>query len=403
MTLKRIMTNRGQKDMSLQDKMNPIALGLKPSGIRKFFDLAYTMEDVVSLGIGEPDFVTPWHVRDAGIYSLEKGNTMYTPNSGLPAMRQAISAYLARRFDMHYTPDEVLVTVGGSEAIDLCMRAFLRPGDEVIIPEPCFVCYDPLVRLAGATPIGLPTRAEDAFRLNPELLRAAITPNTKMLVLPFPNNPTGAVMEREHLAPIAQLCAEHDIVVLSDEIYGELTYGGLTHTSIATLPGMRERTVVVSGLSKSHAMTGWRIGYAVAPVEVVRLMTKLHQFAIMCAPIMSQNAAIEALNGGDDDIETMREEYDQRRRLICDGLNRIGLQCFEPRGAFYVFPDIRSTGLNSDEFCQRLLQEQHVAVIPGNAFGEAGEGFVRCSYASSVQNITAALERIDRFVTGLKG
>lgn len=384
--------------MPISEKFNPKAVALKPSGIRKFFDLAYTMEDVVSLGIGEPDFVTPWHIRDAGIYSLEKGNTMYTPNGGLPQLRTALSAYLYRRFDMDYQPEEILVTVGGSEAIDLALRAILEPGDEVIIPEPSFVCYDPITQLCGGVSVPIPTLAEDAFRLTVDRLEAAITPRTKALILPFPNNPTGAVMRREHLEPIAEVCIRHDLVVISDEIYGELTYGGERHVSIATLPGMHERTIVVSGLSKSHAMTGWRIGYAAAPVEAAKLMTKIHQFALMCAPTVSQYAALEAIENGDEDIQEMKEEYDQRRRFICDGLNRMGLPCFEPCGAFYVFPDIRSTGLTSDEFCRRLLVEQHVAVIPGNAFGAAGEGFVRCSYAYSVQKIAAALERIEAFL-----
>lgn len=387
--------------MPISDKFNQRAVSLKPSGIRKFFDLAYTMENVVSLGIGEPDFVTPWHIRDAGIYSLEKGNTMYTPNSGLPQLRKAISDYLHRRFAMDYSPDEVLVTVGGSEAIDLALRAFITPGDEVIIPEPCFVCYDPITQLCGGVPVPIATTAEDEFRLTAERLEAAITPRTKVLILPFPNNPTGAVMRREHLEPIAEVCVRRDLIVVSDEIYGELTYGGERHVSISTLPGMKERTIVVSGLSKSHAMTGWRLGYAAAPAEVAKLMTKIHQFALMCAPTASQYAALEAVENGDEDIQEMREQYDQRRRFICDGLKRIGLPCFEPCGAFYVFPDIRPTGLSSDEFCRRLLYEQHVAVIPGNAFGEAGEGFVRCSYAYSVQKIASALERIEAFVQSL--
>ena len=387
--------------MPISDKFNQRAVSLKPSGIRKFFDLAYTMENVVSLGIGEPDFVTPWHIRDAGIYSLEKGNTMYTPNSGLPQLRKAISNYLHRRFAMDYSPDEVLVTVGGSEAIDLALRAFITPGDEVIIPEPCFVCYDPITQLCGGVPVPIATTAEDEFRLTAERLEAAITPRTKVLILPFPNNPTGAVMRREHLEPIAEVCVRRDLIVVSDEIYGELTYGGERHVSISTLPGMKERTIVVSGLSKSHAMTGWRLGYAAAPAEVAKLMTKIHQFALMCAPTSSQYAALEAVENGDEDIQEMREQYDQRRRFICDGLNRIGLPCFEPCGAFYFFPDIRPTGLSSDEFCRRLLYEQHVAVIPGNAFGEAGEGFVRCSYAYSVQKIASALERIEAFVQSL--
>ena len=387
--------------MSISEKMNSTAVGLKPSGIRRFFDLAYTMENVVSLGIGEPDFVTPWHIRDAGIYSLEKGITAYTPNRGLPDLQRAVSAYLKRRFELEYSPDEVLVTVGGSEAIDLAVRAFVEPGDEVIIPEPSFVCYDPITRLAGGIPVALPTFPEDEFRINAAILEKKITGKTKVLMLPFPNNPTGAVMREEHLKSIAELCVKHDLVVISDEIYGELTYGDRKHFSIALLPGMRERTVIVSGLSKSHAMTGWRIGYAVAPAEAVKLMTKIHQFAIMSAPTTSQYAAIEALEAGDENIAEMREEYDGRRKYMLEGFRKMGLPCFEPQGAFYMFPDIRSTGMSSEEFCERLLREQRVAVIPGDAFGSAGDGFVRCSYCYSIQAIGTALEGIERFIRSL--
>lgn len=384
--------------MNFNDIINPTVAGIKPSGIRKFFDMAYGMEGVISLGIGEPDFVTPWHVRDAGIYSLEKGNTMYTPNPGLPELRRVLCDYLSRRFRLSYEVPETLVTVGGSEAIDLAIRAVVKPGDEVIIPEPCFVCYDPITRLAGGTPVALACLPEDNFKLDPERLEAAITPRTKLLVFPFPNNPTGAVMGREDLEAVAEVIRRHDIAVISDEIYAELTYTGERHVSIASLEGMRERTVVVSGLSKSHAMTGWRLGFAVGPREIIGPMTKIHQFAIMCAPIMSQYAAIEALRDGDGDIADMHEEYDRRRRLVTDGFNRLGLTCFEPMGAFYVFPDIRSTGMSSAEFCERLLKEAKVAVVPGDAFGESGEGFVRVSYAYSVKQITAALERIEEFL-----
>ncbi|MBR6740595.1 MAG: aminotransferase class I/II-fold pyridoxal phosphate-dependent enzyme [Clostridia bacterium] len=384
--------------MNFNDIINPTVAGIKPSGIRKFFDMAYGMEGVISLGIGEPDFVTPWHVRDAGIYSLEKGNTMYTPNPGLPELRRVLCDYLSRRFGLSYEVPETLVTVGGSEAIDLAIRAVVKPGDEVIIPEPCFVCYDPITRLAGGTPVALACLPEDNFKLDPERLEAAITPRTKLLVFPFPNNPTGAVMGREDLEAVAEVIRRHDIAVISDEIYAELTYTGERHVSIASLEGMRERTVVVSGLSKSHAMTGWRLGFAVGPREIIGPMTKIHQFAIMCAPIMSQYAAIEALRDGDGDIADMHEEYDRRRRLVTDGFNRLGLTCFEPMGAFYVFPDIRSTGMTSAEFCERLLKEAKVAVVPGDAFGESGEGFVRVSYAYSVKQITAALERIEEFL-----
>ncbi|HHX72138.1 MAG TPA: aminotransferase class I/II-fold pyridoxal phosphate-dependent enzyme [Clostridiales bacterium] len=387
--------------MDFTSRINPVVAGMKPSGIRRFFDIAFTMENVVSLGIGEPDFVTPWHIRDAGIYSLEKGNTMYTPNPGLPELRKAIARYQQRRFDLHYDPEEVLVTVGGSEAIDLAIRAFVTPGDEVIIPEPCFVCYGPIVRLAGGVPVALPTMSEDSFRINPTRLKAAITEKTKILIVPFPNNPTGAVMRKEHLEEVAKICVAHDLIVVSDEIYGELTFGNQRHVSISSLPGMRERTIIVSGLSKSHAMTGWRIGYALAPKEAIAPMNKVHQYAIMCAPIMSQYAAIEAIENGDDDIAMMAEEYDRRRMMITDELNRMGLPCFEPEGAFYVFPDIRSTGLSSEKFCESLLYAERVAVVPGDAFGASGEGFVRCSYAYSVQNITIAMERIKRFLDTL--
>ncbi len=387
--------------MSISDKLNRTAAGLKPSGIRRFFDLAYTMENVVSLGIGEPDFVTPWHIRDGGIYSLEKGITAYTPNRGLPDLQRAVSAYLARRFDLEYSADEVLITVGGSEAIDLAVRALVEPGDEVIVPEPSFVCYDPITRLAGGVPVALPTYFEDEFRINPAVLEEKITDRTKILVLPYPNNPTGAIMGEEHLKPIADICIRHDLVVISDEIYAELTYGGERHVSISSLPGMRERTVIVSGLSKSHAMTGWRIGYAVAPAEAVRLMTKIHQFAIMSAPTTSQYAALEALNSGDEDIAAMKEEYDGRRKYMLEGFRKMGLPCFEPKGAFYMFPDIRPTGMSSEEFCGRLLREQKVAVIPGDAFGAAGDGFVRCSYCYSIQTIGQALAGIERFIGSL--
>ena len=387
--------------MSFENKINKTVTGLKPSGIRRFFDLAYTMENVVSLGIGEPDFVTPWHIRDAGIYSLEKGYTMYTPNAGLPELRRTVAEYMKRRFSLEYDASDVLITVGGSEAIDLCIRALTEPGDEVIIPEPCFVCYDPITRLAGGVPVALETVKEDEFRVNPERLLSKITNKTKFLVLPYPNNPTGAVMRYEHLEPIAKIAVEKDLIVLSDEIYAELTYGDERHVSIASLPGMKERTRLVSGLSKSHAMTGWRIGFVLAPSWAIKPVTKIHQYAIMCSPIMSQYAAIEALSSGDNDIEEMREEYNRRRLFITDAFRKMGLPCHEPQGAFYVFPDIRGTGMTSEEFCTRLLYEQNVAVVPGDAFGASGEGFVRCSYAYSVQKIAAALERIERFVKGL--
>ena len=374
---------------------------LRPSGIRKFFDLAATMEGVISLGVGEPDFKTPYAIRRAGIESLEKGRTWYTANAGLLELRRQIAAYLTRRFSLSYTDQEILVTVGGSEAIDLCIRACLNPGEEVLIPEPSFVCYDPITRLAGGVPVPIVTRPEDGFRLTPQALEAAITPRTKVLVLPYPNNPTGAIMKEEHLESIAAILRERDILVLSDEIYAELTFEG-RHVSIASLPGMAERTVVVGGFSKAYAMTGWRLGYAAGPREVIKVMTKLHQFAIMCAPTTSQYAAIEAMKHCDEEIERMAIQFGMRRGLMVSSLNRMGLTCADPLGAFYVFPSIRSTGLSSDEFCQRLLEEQKVAVIPGNAFGQSGEGHVRISYSYSVEHLIEALRRIELFVEGLK-
>ena len=374
---------------------------LRPSGIRKFFDLAATMEGVISLGVGEPDFKTPYSIRRAGIESLEKGRTWYTANAGLVELRRQIAAYLARRFGLSYTEKEVLVTVGGSEAIDLCIRACLDPGDEVLIPEPCFVCYDPITRMAGGVPVPIVTRPEEGFRLTPEALEAAITPRTKVLVLPYPNNPTGAIMKQEHLEAIARVLRQRDIIVLSDEIYAELTFEG-KHVSIASLPGMAERTVVVNGFSKAYAMTGWRLGYAAGPQEVIRVMTKLHQFAIMCAPTTSQYAAIEAMKSCDDEIERMAVQFGMRRGLMVGSLNRMGLTCADPLGAFYVFPSIRATGLSSQEFCERLLREQRVAVVPGDAFGQSGEGHVRISYSYSVDHLIEALRRIEIFVEGLK-
>ena len=384
--------------MNYDKLINRTLAEMKPSGIRKFFDIAAEMEEVISLSVGEPDFATPWHIRQEGIKTLEKGRTWYSPNAGLFALRQAIGGYLNRRFDLTYDPKtEILVTVGGSEAIDLCFRALLAPGDEVLIPEPSFVCYDPLTRMAGGVPVALPTKAEDAFRLKADTVKAAITDKTKLLVLPFPNNPTGAIMPREELEALAEVLRGTDILVLSDEIYGELTYGR-DHVSIAALPGMRERTVLVSGFSKAYAMTGWRLGYACGPHELMAPLTKLHQYAIMCAPTTAQYAAIEAMNTGDSDVAQMREEYDMRRRFIVDELNKLGLTCFEPEGAFYVFPSIQSTGMTSEEFCQRLLTEKHVAVVPGNAFGDSGEGFVRISYCYSLKHITEALRRIGEFL-----
>lgn len=384
--------------MKYENRMNPILQEIKPSGIRKFFDIAAEMEDVISLSVGEPDFSTPWHIRQEGIRTLEKGKTWYSANAGMLPLRQAIAGYVRRHSGMAYDPKtEILVTVGGSEAIDLAFRTLVCPGDEVLIPEPCFVCYEPLTRMAGGVPVAVTTRAEDAFRLTPQALRAAITSRTKLLVLPYPNNPTGAIMPREALEEIAAVLRDTDILVLSDEIYGELTYGR-EHVSIASLPDMQERTILVSGFSKAFAMTGWRLGYACGPAPVLKMMTKLHQFGIMCAPTTAQYAAIEALNSGDGDVVAMREEYDMRRRLIVDGLNNLGLTCFEPEGAFYVFPSIAVTGMTSEEFCRRLLEEKHVAVVPGNAFGDSGEGFVRISYCYSLKHITEALERIRAFL-----
>ncbi len=375
---------------------------LKPSGIRKFFDLVGEKKDVISLTIGEPDFVTPWHIRVAGIESLEGGKTYYTANSGLVKLREEIAAYLARRFDAHYDPaKEVVVTVGGSEAIDIAFRALLSPGDEVIIPQPAFVCYEPLARLAGGTPVIINTKAENLFRLTPEELRAAITPKTKMLVLPYPNNPTGAIMTREDLDAIAEVLKGTNILVMSDEIYAELTYGR-EHCSCAAVPGLAERTVLVSGFSKAFAMTGWRLGYLCAPAPLCRQMLKLHQYAIMCAPTTAQFAAIEAMKNGDDDVAMMREEYNRRRRFLTKGLREIGLPCFEPEGAFYVFPDVSGFGLTSEKFCSRLLEEYNVAIVPGSAFGACGEGFARISYAYSIEHIEKALECMESFVKTLR-
>ncbi len=386
--------------MDYSKKLSLCASGLKPSGIRKFFDLI-DGKDIISLGIGEPDFVTPWHIRDAGISSLEKGYTYYTPNAGTTELRKSISAYVKRSFGIEYSPaGEVVVTVGGSEAIDLALRALINPGDEVIVPEPSFVCYGPMASLAGATPVYLPTFAEDDFKIDPQKLEAAITPKTKVLILPYPNNPTGAILERKELEAISEIVINHDLLVISDEIYSELTYD-CGHISPACIAGMRERTVVVNGFSKSYAMTGWRLGYACGPEEIIRVMTRIHQYAIMSAPTMAQFAAVEALERGDKDIMEMREEYNRRRRFMCDRFNAIGLDCKMPRGAFYMFPSIKKTGLSSEEFCERLLREKRVAVIPGNAFGDSGEGFVRCCYAASMKNIASALDRIEEFVNSL--
>ena len=378
----------------------PAAAAMRPSGIRKFFDLAAEMPECISLGVGEPDFKTPWAVREAGIESLEHGRTRYTSNAGLKELRAEIARYLDRRMGLKYDPaKEVLVTVGGSEAIDMCIRTLVQPGDEVIIPEPCFVCYEPITTLSGGVPVHVACHQEDEFRLRADTLKAAITPRTKLLIMPFPNNPTGAVMERADLEAIAEVLRGTDIMVLSDEIYAELNYGLQNHVSIATLPGMAERTVVVNGFSKTYAMTGWRLGYACGPAPIIKIMTKIHQSAIMSAPTTSQYAAITALKDCDGEIERMRNEYNMRRRLVVKSFNDMGLSCFEPRGAFYAFPCIKSSGMTSEEFCTKLLEQKHVAIIPGNAFGASGEGYARVSYAYSVEHLMEALRRIREFLS----
>ena len=378
------------------------AMELKPSGIRKFFDILEEMQDVVSLTVGQPDFDTPWHIREAGIRSLEEGRTYYTSNSGTVELRREISAYQKRRFGLEYDPkNEIIVTVGGSEAIDLALRAVVNIGDEVIVPEPCFVCYSPLVTLAGGAPVTINLRAENDFRLTAAELEAAITSKTKAVVLAFPNNPTGAVLDGNDLENLAEVIRRHNILVISDEIYAELTYGE-RHVSIASLDGMRERTIIAAGFSKSYAMTGWRLGYTLAPPEITAQMLKIHQFAIMCAPTASQFAAVEAVRNGDEDIEFMKAEYDGRRRFVVSGLHDMGIDCFVPRGAFYVFPDISGFGMTSEEFCGRLLREKHVAIVPGTAFGECGEGFARISYAYSLRHLEKALKRMEEFINDLQ-
>lgn len=378
------------------------AMELKPSGIRKFFDILEEMQDVVSLTVGQPDFDTPWHIREAGIRSLEEGRTYYTSNSGTVELRREISAYQKRRFGLEYDPkNEIIVTVGGSEAIDLALRAVVNIGDEVIVPEPCFVCYSPLVTLAGGAPVTINLRAENDFRLTAAELEAAITPKTKAVVLAFPNNPTGAVLDGNDLENLAEVIRRHNILVISDEIYAELTYAE-RHVSIASLDGMRERTIIAAGFSKSYAMTGWRLGYTLAPPEITTQMLKIHQFAIMCAPTASQFAAVEAVRNGDEDIEFMKAEYDGRRRFVVSGLHDMGIDCFVPRGAFYVFPDISGFGMTSEEFCGRLLREKHVAIVPGTAFGECGEGFARISYAYSLRHLEKALKRMEEFINDLQ-
>ena len=385
--------------------LNPtVTRDIKPSGIRKFFDIAAGMEGVISLGVGEPDFPTPWHIRRAGIKSLEDSRTRYTSNAGLSELRDEICAYLKRKYGLEYSgANETLVTVGGSEGIDVAIRALVAPGDEVIIPQPSFVCYEPMVRLAGGVPVTVELKEKNEFRLTAKELEDAITDKTKLLIFPFPCNPTGAIMEKKDLDAIAEVLRGTDICVISDEIYSELTYGERGHVSIASLDGMRERTVVINGFSKTYSMTGWRMGYACGPAPIISQMTKIHQFAIMSAPTMSQYASIEALRGGDNDVVSMKAEYDMRRRLMVNGFNKIGMTCFEPKGAFYAFPSIKISGLSSEEFCERLLCEKKVAVVPGNAFGDCGEGFVRASYCYSTDHIKEALCRIEEFLKEIKG
>ena len=375
---------------------------IKPSGIRKFFDILSEMDDVISLTVGQPDFITPWHIRESAIESLEKGKTYYTSNAGMTELRTEISKYMKRKFNLEYCPKgEVVVTVGGSEAIDIAMRTILEPGDEVILPVPSFVCYEPIARMIGAKVVHIDTKLENKFKVTPEEIKAVLSPRTKMLILPFPNNPTGAILTRDELEAIAEVIKDTNICVLSDEIYAELTYGK-RHTSIAEIDGMRERTIIASGFSKAYAMTGWRLGYLCAPKALCAEMLKLHQYAIMCAPTMSQFAAIEALKNGDEDIDMMRAEYNRRRVFILEGLRKIGIECFEPEGAFYIYPNIAPFGLTSDEFCERLLYEQKCAIVPGTAFGESGEGFARISYAYSVKHLSEALTKIEAFVKSLK-
>ncbi len=388
--------------MNYEQLLSNSAKDMRPSGIRKFFDIAAEMKDCISLGVGEPDFKTPWSVRDAGIKSLEKGHTWYTGNSGMKELRIEICEYLQRRFGMKYEYEQTLVTVGGSEAIDLCIRALINPGDEVIIPEPCYVSYDPITTLTGGVAVPIKLKSENKFKLTAEQLKAAITPRTKLLILPYPCNPTGAVMRKEDLEPIAEVLRGTDIMVMSDEIYAELTYGSEPHASLAQIEDMKERTIIVQGFSKAYAMTGWRLGYACGPKVIIDAMTKIHQSCIMCAPTTSQHAAIVALQKCDGDIEEMCKTYDMRRRLMVKNLNEMGLDCFEPEGAFYVFPCIKSTGLTSNEFCEKLLFSKKVAVVPGTAFGQSGEGYVRISYSYSTEHLLLALSRIKEFINEVK-
>lgn len=385
----------------MRDALSGKVKQINPSGIRKFFDIVSEMDDAISLGVGEPDFDTPWHIREEGIYSLEKGRTFYTSNAGLSELKIEISKYLDRRFDLKYDPsDEIMITVGGSEAIDGALRAMLDAGDEVILPQPSYVSYEPCIVLADGVPVIVELKEENDFKLTREQLEKAVTDKTKILIMPFPNNPTGAIMTKEELQPIVDFVIEHDLFVISDEIYSELTYSG-NHVSIGAFPGMKERTIVINGFSKSYAMTGWRLGYACGPQVILKQILKIHQFAIMCAPTTSQYAAIEALRHGDDDVEKMRDEYDRRRRFLLNAFEEMGIECFEPYGAFYMFPSIKKFGMSSDEFATRLLKEEKIAVVPGTAFGDCGEGFLRISYAYSIDDLKAALERIERFIEKL--
>ncbi len=387
----------------MRNPLSQTIVNIKPSGIRRFFDIAAERKDTISLGVGEPDFDTPWHVRDEGIYSLEKGKTFYTSNAGILELREEIGRYLSRRMDLTYDPKtEILVTVGGSEAIDIALRAMVDPGDEVLIPQPSYVSYEPCAILAGAKPVIIELKNENEFRLTPEQLLSAITERSKILIMPYPNNPTGAIMEKEDLEKIAKICVEKDLFVLSDEIYAELTFGERKHVSIASFPGMRERTIVINGFSKAYAMTGWRLGYACGPREILQQMTKIHQFAIMCAPTTSQYAAVEALRNGDRDVETMRESYNQRRNFLMHAFREMNLPCFEPFGAFYVFPCISEFGMTSEEFAFALLDAKKLAVVPGSAFGLSGEGFVRISYAYSLKKLETAMGRLAEFVSELR-
>lgn len=388
--------------MNYDSILNKTITEIKPSGIRRFFDIASKMQDVISLGVGEPDFPTPWKIRNVAIRTLECGKTRYSSNSGLSELREEIARYMERKFSLSYDAEgEVLVTIGGSEAIDACVRVITNPGDEIIIPQPSYVCYEPIVEMAGGVPVIIETKAENDFKVTPAELAAAISPRTKALILPYPCNPTGAIMERDDLIAVAEVLRGTDILVLSDEIYAELTFGGLSHVSPAAIEGMKERTVVINGFSKAFSMTGWRLGFACGPRDILRQMTKLHQFAIMCAPTTSQYAAVEALRSCDEDVAEMMAEYDMRRRIIVDGFRRIGLPCREPKGAFYAFPCISGTGMTSDEFCERLLEEKHVALVPGTAFGRGGEGFVRASYCYSTAHIEEALRRVGEFLDKL--